>query len=213
MVSESNTLNLIDQKEDFSEDVASKIINNPQLLPEILDGIFLKKARIRFRCAKILRIISEKKSEILYPKMDFFIKLFDSENKIIMWNTMDVIANMTSIDSKNKFNEIFEEYYNLLSDESMVTAAHVIDNSGKIAKAKPELQGRITAKLLRLEEIPRDEDCKNIHLGKAILAFDKYFDQSKNKDEIISFVKRNQNNPRNATKLKAAKFLKKHSNF
>lgn len=114
---------------------------------------------------------------------------------------------------KNKFDEIFKKYHSFLSADSMITVAHVVDNSGKIAKARPHLAQRIASELLKLEKIPTKpqptQECKNILLGKIILAFDMYFDQIENKDDMISFVKRQGNNTRNATKVKAEKFLKK----
>jgi hypothetical protein len=95
----------------------------------------------------------------------------------------------------------------------MITVAHVVDNSGKIAKARPQLTQRITNELLKIENIPTKphltQECKNILLGKTILAFSMYFDQIEKKDKLVSFVKRQVNNTRNATKVKAEKFLKK----
>ncbi len=201
------------KKEINAEDTAKNVIENPGLLPEIFNGISSENSRIKFKSAKILRVISEKNPEILYPKMDFFINLLDSENKILKWNAMDVIGNLTSIDSKNKFDKIFKKYYSFLSADSMITVAHVVDNSGKIAKARPQLTQKITSELLKIEKIPTKppltQECKNILLGKAILAFDIYFDQIENKDNVISFIKRQKNNTRKATKIKAEKFLKK----
>ena len=200
------------KKEIKAEDIAKNVTKDPGLLPEIFNGISSKNSRIKFKSAKILRVISEKNPEILYSKMDFFINLLDSENKILKWNAIDVIGNLTSIDSKNKFDKIFKKYYSFLSTESMITIAHVVDNSGKIAKAKPHLTQKITSELLKIENIstkPRlTQECKNILLGKAILAFGTYFNQIENKDNVISFVKRQLNNTRNATKVKAEKFLK-----
>ena len=53
------------------------------------------------------------------------------------------------------------------------------------------------------------EECRNILIGKAIKAFEVYFDEIEDKDKIISFVKGQLNNTRNATRSKAEKFLKK----
>lgn len=182
------------------------------LLPEIFNGISSENPRIRMKSAKILRVISEKNPKILYSKMDFFVNLLDSPNKILRWIATDVIGNLTSIDSKNKFDKIFKKYYSLLSAESMITVGHVVDNSGKIAKAKPHLTQKITSELSKIEEIPTSphltQECKNILLGKTILAFGMYFDQIENKDSVISFVKRQLDNTRNATKVKAERFLK-----
>ncbi|MGB9978560.1 hypothetical protein [Methanobacterium sp.] len=98
----------------------------------------------------------------------------------------DIIANLSAVDSQGRINNIFEKLYNFLSDESMITAGHVIDNSWKIVKSKPEYQKKVTNKLLELENIPRNQECKNILLGKAILSFDKYFDEIQNKEQVIS---------------------------
>ena len=206
-------LEKLGKKEIKAEDIAKNVIKDPGLLPEIFNGISSENPRIKFKSAKMLRVISEKNPEILYSKMDFFINLLNSSNKILKWNAIDVIGNLTSIDSKNKFDKIFKKYYSFLSAESMITVSHVVDNSGKIAKARPHLTQKITNELLKIEKIPTrphlTQECKNILLGKAILAFGMYFDQIENKDNVISFVKRQLNNTRNATKVKAEKFLRK----
>ncbi len=211
MKNKADLLDKIDRKENLSEDIAEEIINNPQMLPIILDMVSWDITRVKLRSAKILTIISRKYPEILYPHMGFFIDLLDNDNRIILWIAMDVIANLSALDSENKFNDIFEKFYSHIYDESMVLAAHVVDNSWKIVKAKPIYQNEITDKLMRLEKIPRDQECRNILLDKAILSFDKYFDHVEDKEGVISLVKRQLNNSRNATKKKAEKFLKKHS--
>jgi len=201
------------KKEFTALDIAKNVIRDPSLLPEIFNGIRSENSRIRFKSAKIIRAISEKNPEILYSKMDFFIDLLDSENRILKWIAIDVIGNLTSIDSKNKFDKIFKKYYSFLLADSMITVAHTIDNSAKIAKARPHLAQMITSELLKIENIPTKphltQECKNILLGKVISAFGMYFDQIKNKHSVISFVKRQTNNTRNATKAKAEKFLKR----
>jgi hypothetical protein len=210
MLKESGLTKLMDQKEDPSKEVAQKVIENPQLLSVLLEGIFSSTTRLRFRSAKILRIISSKNPEMLYPHLDYFLELMESENNIIKWNALDIIANLTGVDKEHRFDEIFEKYYHLLQDDSMVTAAHVVDNSAKIASNRPDLQEKITAELLKVDKIPRDGECQNILSGKAILTFDSYFDEIEDKDAVISFVESKRDNPRNATKVKAEKFLKKN---
>jgi len=206
----SEILDNLGKKEIKAEDLAEKIVKNPDFLLDILNGVSSGNSRIKFKSAKILRIISDKNPKMLYPEMDFFINLLDSENNIIKWNAMDVIANLTFVDSKNKFDKIFDKYYGFLYEGNLITAGHVVDNSGKIAKAKPNLQSKITSELLKVEKIPLPtEECRNILLGKVILSFGQYIDQVKDKEEMISLAKVQLNNTRNATKKKAEKFLKK----
>lgn len=202
-------LDEIGKKQSGAEDLADKVLRNPDLLPEILKGISSADPRIKFTSAKILRIISEKNPKTLYPKMGFFVDLLDSENNILKWIAIDVIGNLPSVDAENKFDALFKKFYGLLSDESMITAGHVIDSSGKIVRAKPYLQGKITKELLKVEETQyKTSECRNILLGKVILSFSQYIDRAKNKEEMISLVKRQLNNSRRATRAKAEKFLK-----
>jgi len=208
LVEKIDILEKLGKKEIKAEYIAKIVIKDPGSLPEIFNGISSENPRIRFKSAKTLRVISERSPKILYSQMDFFINLLDTQNRILKWNAIDVIGNLTSIDSKNKFDKIFKKYYSFLSAESMITVAHVVDNSGKIAQAKPHLAEKITRELLKIEKTPRNQECRNILLGKVILAFGMYFDQIENKDDVISFVKRQLNNTRNATKVKAEKFLK-----
>jgi hypothetical protein len=124
---------------------------------------------------------------------------------------MDIIANLTTIDSRNEFDKLFKKFYGCLYEGSLITAGHVVDNSGKIALSKSELQNEITKELLKVEKIPLPtKECKNILIGKTIKAFEVYYDKIKDKDEIVTFVKRQSNNPRNATRTKAKKFLKRY---
>jgi len=205
----NNILDALKKKEIKTEDIAKKVMDNIDLLPQLFAGISSTNSRIKFGSAKTLRTISEKNPEILYSKMDFFVNLLDNENNILKWNALDIIANLTTVDFQNKFNKLFKKFYNHLNEGSLITAAHVVDNSGKIALSKPELQNEITTKLLEVEKIPLPtKECRNILIGKTIKAFEVYYDRIKDKDKVISFVKLHSNNPRNTTKARAEKFLR-----
>jgi hypothetical protein len=212
-MNKSNVLEELALRTITVDDLAEKVRRDFSLLPQMFEGISSTNPRVRFGCAKILRSISEEKPEKLYPRIDFFVKLLDNDNKIIKWNAMDALANLTRVDRENKFDQIFTRYFGFLFDETMITAGHVIGNSGKIARAKPYLTQRITDELLKIESIrPKGhltQECKNILLGDAILAFATYFDQIENRGDVVSFAKRQLHNTRNATKKKAEAFLKK----
>jgi hypothetical protein len=132
--------------------------------------------------------------------------------KILKWNAIDIVANLARVDKDRKFERIFKKYYDLLSDDVMITVAHVIDDSAKIARAKPQLTKKITDELLKMDKISLTphltQECKNILLGKTIVAFGDYFDQIENKVDVVSFVKRQLDNGRNATRVKAAEFIR-----
>jgi hypothetical protein len=203
-------LRKLEDKNAKDEELAEEATKNKECLQELINGITSQQAKIKFRSAKILRIISEKNPKSLYDEWEFFARLLDSKNTILKWNAMDIIANLTRVDAKNRFDELFKKFYGYLYDGSLITAGHVGGNSGTIALAKPKLKDRITKELLKVERISLPtEECRNILIGQTIDTFSVFYDKISDKDEVAAFVKRQLNNTRRSTKAKAEKFLKK----
>jgi hypothetical protein len=200
----------LEKKGNNAEQIAEKVLQKLSLIPEVLLGISSASSTVRFKCAKILSIISQAKPDVLYSNFEFFENLLDSKNNIIKWNAIDIIANLTKVDDGNKFDCIFNKYYKLLNEGSLITAAHVVENSGKIARAKPYLKERIVTEILRVMEIPLPtSECRNIIAGKAITIFSQCPELAKDKPMVISFVTSQLNSTRNATKKKAEAFLRR----
>ncbi|MDQ1279518.1 MAG: hypothetical protein QG670_780 [Thermoproteota archaeon] len=196
-----------------SEELVKEVGDNWDLLPTVIAGVSSSKAAIRYGCAKVLMDLSEKHPDKLYPYMDFCVDLLDSKYRILTWNALAIIANLTKVDDKKKFDKIFSRYYSLLDDEYMVTVANVVGNSGKIALVKPYLTERISNELLKVENISTGlhltEECKRVIAEHAIQSFSIFFDQVKNKEKIIQFVKKYTNSQRKTLKKEAENFLKK----
>lgn len=196
-----------------TEQLAKKVMQNPELIPTILTGTSSSTPAIRYGCGKILMDISEEKPEPLYPHMDFFITLLDSKYRILTWNSIITIANLTKVDSEKKFDSIFEKYFRLIENDYMVTVSNVVGNSWKIALAKPYLTNRITDKLLsvlNLSTTPHlSEECKQVIIEQAIKSFDAFFPQIQKKEEVISFVKKHLNSPRKTLQRTSLEFCNK----
>ena len=143
---------------------------------------------------------------MLYPEWDFFADLINSNNSYKKLIAVRIIANITKIDAKNEFEELFDKYYSLLGDRRMV-AGHLASNSGKIVKAKPELETKITTKLLNIDKTNHKH--KELIKGYAIGAFREYFEETKNRKEIVEFVKDKLESKSLKTRKIAEKFLKK----
>jgi len=199
----------INKKSVSAESIAKKVVNDRKLLDDLLESNSSDKAIVKYKSLKVLTLLSEQQSEILYPEWDFFVKLLDNENTFLRTIGATIIANLTSIDTENKFENIFDKYYSLLEDESMINAANIAGRSGIIAKSKPHLQDKITNKLLDIDKTHHSSECKNIIKGKAILSFNEYIGEFEDKDKIIQFVKKELKNTRSATRKKAEKLLKK----
>ena len=195
------------------EQLFNKVKQNYDLIPSLLKGVSSPKPAIRYGCAKVLMDLSKEEPDHLYPYMDFFSSLLDSTYRILVWNAIIIIANLTKVDKEKKFDVIFEKYYSLLDDEYMVTVANVVGSSGKIASAKPYLTSPIVEKLLRVETITTtphlSQECKRVIAEHAIKIFDQFFPEIEQKDKVFSFVKKHLNSPRTTLRKESENFLKK----
>jgi hypothetical protein len=187
--------------------VAERALNDDKVLQELLDGVLSKKDALRYGSFKALNVLSEKHPERLYGKWDFFVDLMCSDNTHHKYIAIYIIANLTRVDSEQRFEKLFNAYYGLLGDASVIPPVHVAVNSGKIALAKPELQAEITNRLLDIDNIVQRH--KDLVKASAIEAFDAYFEKSKDQARIIKFVKAQLNCESPKTREKAKAFLKK----
>ena len=210
---ENELLQSLADKSITTKDLLQKVIQDFDLLPTILGGISSSKAGIRYGCAKVLMDLSEKHPEKLYPYMNSFINLLDSKYRILTWNAMAIIANLTKVDTDKKFDAIFDKYFSFIHDEYMVTVANVVGHAGKIALAKPYLIDKITNELLKVENISTSphltEECKRVIAEAAIKSFNTFFDQIEHKEKVISFIERYLNSPRRTLRRKAEDSFKK----
>jgi hypothetical protein len=190
------------------ESVAEKALQDEKLLSELLDGLTSKEETFRYNCFKVLMLISQEFGTALYPKWDYFVELIASDNTYWKMSGLQIIANLTKVDTDNKFDKIFDLFYSLLGDKGTILPAHVAANSGKIAKAKPYLQDKITDKLLNIDKVYLGKQIALIN-GYAIEAFGEYFAEARNQDRIIEFVRNQLNSDSPRTRKQAENFLSK----
>jgi hypothetical protein len=183
----------------------------------LLKGTSSSKAAIRYGCAKVLMDLSEKYPEKLYPHIDNFIELLDSKYRILTWNAMAIIANLTKVDRDLKFDAIIDKYYSFLNNEYMVTVANVVGNSAKIALAKPYLVQRITTELLKVENIKLTPhltpECKRVIIEHTLKSLDVFFEKIEAKEQVVSFAKKQLDSTRTSLRKEAQSFLEKRIKF
>ena len=187
--------------------VAKKALKDDKLLAQLLDNLWSKNETIRYNSHKVLFFITEEYPQTLYSNWDYFVKFLDSDNTYHKLSAILLLANLTRVDRNNKFEKIFEKYYGLLDDKSFITAAYLAGASGKIAKAKPRLQTRITNRLLNIDKTPHDPERRDLVKGAAIESFKEYFEEAKNKKKMIDFVKKQLKSKSPKTKKIAREFM------
>jgi hypothetical protein len=191
--------------------IADEIVSNPCDIPTVLEGLNSSNARIKFGCSKVLRLASEKKPEVLYPLMDFFVHQLDNQNTFLRLDAARILANLAVVDSQGKFEGIFDKYFAPITGPALIPAANVIGSAVRIVQAKPGLIGRIVAEILRVERANyATTECRNIALGHAIQCLDTIFDRIEDKAPTINLIKKQLRNTRPATRKKAEAFVKKH---
>lgn len=191
------------------QDLARLALEDKKVLQEAFDGVLSKNDVVRQNSFQTLNFLSEKHPDSIYDRWDFFANLIRRGNSFHKYIAIWVIANLTKADPENKFEKLFNDYYGLLGDKSVIPAGHVAVKSGIIALAKPGLQAEITNRLLDIDNTVQRH--KDLVKSGAIEAFDAYFEQSKDQARIIEFVKAQLNCDSPKTRKVAKEFLEKWS--
>ena len=193
------------------ERIAELAIKDEKLLQALLQGISpdAKKTAIRENSSKALMLVAENWPEVLLPHWDYFVGLLKSSNGFSKYAAIRIIASLVRVDEKGLFEKAFDMYYGLLNDESVMVASHAAGNSGRIAKAKPALQSRITQRLLAIEKMHFDTGRQDLIKGYIIQALDEYMAEAQDKLRILAFVEEQVNCTSPKTRKLAKAFLQK----
>lgn len=204
--------NYLNKKDIDIENSVKQALENSDFLSELLDAITSKNDLIRFNCNNILFKLSEENPNVLYPHWDYFVELLKSNNNYHKLIALELIANLTKVDIENRFEDIFDEYFKIINSEKTMVAGHLAGVSGKIAYNKPNLQNKITNILLNIDNTNKG---KQVELIKAYIidSLSYYFQDIKNKNDIITFVKNQQNSASPKTRDKAKEFLTKYDKY
>jgi hypothetical protein len=193
--------------------VATLILADPSLIDTAFRELASKFARIKFSCAKSLRMLSEKRPDLLLPKSDKILELLGSENQILKWNAIAILGNLAILDPGNLRKILLPKLYALLSGGELIAANHAIAALANIGRAFPKEQKKITASLLAIEDaVFKTDECRNIAIGKTIVALATFLDSGNAPKEVIEFARRQTVNRRPATAKKAVSLLRKLEN-
>jgi hypothetical protein len=199
-------------KELSRAEITQYVESDFELLPILFEGLACSKAAVRYGCGALLMDLSAKCPSKLYPYMDNFVSLLDSKYRILTWNALGTIANLTAADQELKFDAIFDLYYSFLRSEYMVTVANVVVFSEKILQNKPYLADWIALELLKVKNLKitphLTNECKLVIAEKAIQTFNTLIRYTKNKSALIKFVEKYQNSTRSNLNKTAQTFLK-----
>lgn len=198
------------------EQLLTKAGNDPQFLDALFEIVRSEHSAVRYSCTKILRMLSERQPDKIYPYFDDVANWLRDSNSFVKWDGILTLANLASVDAQRRFASVYEEYFGLIRDSKMVTAANAAGNAWKIVQAVPEWESEITRRLLEVPQIvylhhgEPSAECNRVMCGHVLDCFDHYFDLSKNQQAMLCFARSQLNSSRKSVAKKAARFLKKH---
>lgn len=190
--------------------------SDPTLLITLLEIVRSEHSAVRYSCTKVLRILSEQQPDKIYPFFGDVASWLRDPNSFVKWDGILILANLAAVDAQRRFASVYEEYFGLIRDAKMVTAANVAGSAWKIVQAVPEWETDITQRLLEVPQIvylhrgKPSAECNRVMCGHVLDCFDRYFDLSKNQQAMLCFARSQLSSSRKSVAKKAARFLKKH---
>ena len=174
----------------------------------VLEGLSGQLPRVKFSCSKALLLLSEKHPEMLRDSIDAIATLLDSENQILKWNATAIMGNLAAKDTEGRVRSSLKKICGFLDGGELITANNAIAALGKMARAFPEERKRIVRRLIGVERgMFETEECRNMAIGKAILAVEMFCSPENPGKQVLDFVGRQTCNSRTATANKAKAFI------
>ena len=206
---------LISQISDKNVDVdkfAEIVINEESIRQEIINQMLNNKHIMAYyHSYNILSKASELKPELFYRYWNDFASLLNHENSYHRDFGLTLIANLTKVDTENKFSSVFDDYFKCINDAKFMTARHCIQNTAKILANKCELKEDISNILLDIDKLCNfSEKQKALIKSDVIDVFDKFYREINNKEMINKFVKVELNSISPKTKKRAREFILKY---
>lgn len=212
MVSINNLISEISDKNVNIDKFAQNIIEDSKLRDEIVNLMLINpKIMIYYHSYYIIAKASEIRPELFYNYWDDFASLLNHKNSYHRDFGLTLIANLTAVDTENKFKVIFDDYLKHINDEKFMTAEHCIKNTAKIMANKEEYKEDIINILLDIDNKCDFPPKQNALMKSGIIEiFDLFYGEITPKDNINEFIKGQLNSISPKTKKTAKKFVLKY---
>lgn len=158
----------------------------------------------RFAAGKSLCATAAKDPKRVFSHFDAVAAMLDSDNKIVRWNAMRLIALMAAADSKHRLDAVLDRYLAFIAGDNLITAANAIQGAALIGRARPDLLDRIVAAVLGVERAAyATTECRNVAIGEALDAFQQLGADVCRRPDVSQFIRCQRTNPRSAVARRA----------
>jgi len=193
------------------EKIAEGVRRHPERLDCVLGCMDAREPAIKYGAGKVLRILSQKAPTLVYREFDAVARLLDSDATFNRWGAIIILGNLAPADRDGRIEAILDRFLAPIPGPVMIEAANTIEAAGKIAAAQPRLAARIAREILKVETARyKTAECRNVAIGQAIQALDRFIDRLRDRRPVLEFVRGQLDNTRPATRKKAEAFLRRH---
>ncbi len=134
-----------------ADEVAEDVIQNPELLPLLLDGLNEEDDVVRGRTAHALEKVSRTNPELFDGLLNKLIeKIQDDKLAMVKWHLAMLFANLDL--NSEQAGEVISTLYTLFDDKSSIVTSWSISSLTILALDNPDKKSEITTKLKALEE-------------------------------------------------------------
>ena len=185
-----------------------------KIIPLLFEIIETDKKSVKYQAEKVLRELSIEEPKLLYPYFERLIRLLNSNNNFIRLGVILSIPNLLEVDTCNKWMRINKKYLSILETDNVAEFGNVLKGIDKITKYHKEEEQYIIPILLNTnshEFIHRDkvsQECNDVAIGLVIDCFNKIYNKSNYKKEILEFIRNNQYCNKESVRKKAKRFLR-----
>ncbi|HHX67132.1 MAG TPA: hypothetical protein GX708_03630, partial [Gallicola sp.] len=166
----------------FVKEVQEKKILRDRIVKELLNNSDIK---IVLHCYEILNKASLENPKLFYEYWNEFYSLIKNEDYNYRNIGSTLIANLISVDEKNLFNEIAEEYFSHINDEYFKTSQVFIKNITRISKVNDKYIEKLTDIYLNIDNIWTYKEKQKEQLKFDIIRFFETFYVKIDKKEVV----------------------------
>lgn len=134
----------------MSNEIAEFILENPQLLDELIEGLNSSNDVIRGRTADALEKIAREKPELFVARLSELIQVVTNDNLPMVKMHLAMMLGHLVVCGE-KIDEITEALINLLDDESAYAKSWAIVSLCIVAKKYPDIRKRIFNRIVKYQ--------------------------------------------------------------
>jgi hypothetical protein len=189
-------------------------LGDESVLRQLVGGLESKNNNYRYHSFQVLLRISQDEPSRLHGEWDYLVALLDSGNAYHRSISVNILANLTvtPVGQEDRFTRVFDRYFDLLHDPSVMVARYVAGNAGTVARSRPDLRPRVTGRLLDIDSSHHQPGRRDLIKADVIQSFGEYFQESEDKERIRAFVEDQLGCSSPKTRVEAKSFLRRYGN-